>query len=511
MSTTTVSFRSTTHDADLAAARRREAAAREAARESRRRAEEERRRQREARRQAEEERRREAERQRRLARANRMIAEQEVRYQGLVARLDEAARRLPDLALSTPRLATMDVGTAQDPAQLEAYATQLTADLAAFAHRVDGAIAEAERLLARRLAKAAAWRRATDLEQRLEQLATEIRTAAAQLGGTAPADLGPAPVRPQPEAELEAVDAYEAALRGRLAAAEGQRDRLVAQVQARERAVALSGVQVQTRTAEDALSAHAQVQRERAMAALAAFRDAELARAGLRLYELPVTLQAQLAEAVAAALSHDYRPSIARWIAREGQRRTGVARALALLQCAPDLVHEDAGLARRWASLAGQLQRIAGGLEDLHPSVEREYAQLGADARRLVNAAFSRADWVQAMCEQGFEVLEREDGQGLVVVDLDHPEVWLEATEYADAQGGFAASLELKTDAERQTDAAALAGETRITDAICAKLARAAESGTPDVATRAAVVEHEDRIKRARRPAMARKTFAQRL
>ena len=208
---------------------------------------------------------------------------------------------------------------------------------------------------------------------------------------------------------------------------------------------------------------------------------------------------------MAAALSHDYRPSIARWIAREGQRRAGGVRALALLQCAPELVHEDAGLAQRWAILAEQLQRIAGGLEDLHPSVEREYAQLGADARRLVNAAFSRADWVQAMCAQGFDVLERQDGEGLVVVDLEHPDIWLEATEYEDAQGGFAATLELKT------DATALAEETGITDAVCAKLARAAESGTPEVATEASVVEHDSRIKRARRPAAAKKTFAQRL
>ena len=510
MSTTTVSFRSTTRDADLAAARQREAAARAAARESRRRAEAQRHRQQEARRQAEAERQQEAERQRRRARAQRTLAEQEARFEGLVARLDEAAGRLPDLALSAPRLAAMDAGTAQDPAQLEASAAQVTADVAAFADRVAGAIAEAERLLERRLAKAAAWRRATDLEQRLEQLAAQIRAVAMQLGTAAPATPTPTPGRPEPEAELEAVEAYEAALRGRLAAAEGQRDRLVAQAQSRERALALSGTAVQTRTAGEALNAHARAQRERAVTALAAFRDGELARAGLCLDELPAALQAQLAEAVAAAQAHDFRPSIARWIAREQQRRAGVARALALLQCAPELVHEDAGLAQRWANLAEQLQRIAGGLEDFHPSVAREYAQLDADARRLVNAAFSRADWVQAMCAQGFEVLERQDGQGLVVVDLDHPEVWLEATEYEDAEGGFATSLELKTDADRQADAAVLAGESRITDAICAKLARAAASGTPEVAATAEVVEHEDRIKRARRPPVARKTFAQR-
>jgi hypothetical protein len=216
-------------------------------------------------------------------------------------------------------------------------------------------------------------------------------------------------------------------------------------------------------------------------------------------------MQTQLDAALQQAARHDFRESVTRWIAREKQRRAGVALALELMQSAPEFVHEDPGLSQRWASLAEQLQRIAGGLEDINPSIEREYEQLRADACRLVNAAFTRADWVQAMCEQGFEVLERQDGQGLVVVDLDHPEIWLEATEYENEQGGFAATLELKT------DASSLPQEATITDDVCAKLARAAGSEAPGVSSEAAVVEHESRIKRARRPAAAQKTFAQRL
>jgi DNA repair exonuclease SbcCD ATPase subunit len=197
MSTTTVSYRSTTRDANLAAVRRREAEAREAARRARRHAQEERRR-------AAEERRREEEERRRIARANQAIVDQEVRFQEVVARLDDAARRLPDLTLAAPRLAAMSESTAQNPAKLEAYAAQLTADVDTFARRVDGAIAEAERLLARRIAKAAAWRRAGDLEQQLELLRGEIRDVAAQLGTQTTAVA--APGRPGPEAELELVE-----------------------------------------------------------------------------------------------------------------------------------------------------------------------------------------------------------------------------------------------------------------------------------------------------------------
>lgn len=503
MSTTTVSVRSTTRDANLAAVRRREAEAREAARQARRRAEEERRKKEAMRRRAEEERRREEQRRRRIANANQAIADQEARYQRLVERLDEAARRLPDLTLAAPRLASLGGNAAEDPAKLEAYAAQMAADVVAFCHRVDSAIAEAEHLLKRRIAKAAAWRRATDLEQRIELLIGQIRESAAELG-TEPATIL-APARPCPEADLEEVETYEAALMRRLDEAQKQRDRLRAQIRSRESAIALSGTQVKTRSAEEALCRHAQEQSARATAALRAHQDAELARAGLSLRDLPEALQSQLGEVLRQAPRHDYRESVTRWIARERQRRWGIARALELMQCAPDLVHADPGLSQRWASLAEHLQRIAGGLEDFNPSIEREYEQLRADAGRLVNAAFTRADWVQAMCEQGFEVLERQDGQGLVVIDLDHPEIWLEATEYENEQGGFGATLELKT------DASTLGEEAGITDSICAKLARAAGSGTPEVATEAAVIEHDRRIKRARRPAVAQKTFAQHL
>lgn len=106
------------------------------------------------------------------------------------------------------------------------------------------------------------------------------------------------------------------------------------------------------------------------------------------------------------------------------------------------------------------------------------------------------------MSEQGFEIFERDDGQGLVVVDLDHPEIWLEATPLEAGQGGFAAVLELKTDVESAKD------EAKVTDSICTKLARAAEGAKRDVATEAEVIERKSQITRGRRPA---KALAQRL
>ena len=62
--------------------------------------------------------------------------------------------------------------------------------------------------------------------------------------------------------------------------------------------------------------------------------------------------------------------------------------------------------------------------------------------------------------------------------------------------------LELKTDAMP-------ADEAKVTADICAKLAKTTNTATPDVSIQAEIIEHENRITRARRPAKAHKTFAQ--
>lgn len=496
MSTTTVSVRSTARDADLAAVRRREAQAREAAHEARRRAAEQRRRE-------AEELRREEQRRRRIAQLNQQVVAQEIRFQGLVERLDDAARRLPDLSLKAPRLASMSDKVATDPDRLADYVAQLTADVEKLARRVDRGIAEAEHQLQRRIARASAWRRTADLDQRIDLLLRQGRETAAEIGVSP--ELQALPARPHPDVDLEAVEAYEKELQACLDKMKNRYASLRARVQSRANAIRIGGALVQTSDAGDVLVRHREAEHARAMAEQRAHRDAELARAGLRLEDLPGAVRELIDSALEQAPNRDYCPSITRWIAREKRKREGVERALGLMQSAPDMVHDDLELSRRWASLAAQLQRIAGGQEDFSVSVEHEYEQLRADAGRLVNTAFTRADWVEAMCQQGFEVLEREDGEGLIVVDLDQPEIWLEATEYTDEQGSFAATLELKTDAQL------LPGEAAITDSVCQKLAQAASSAAPDVAAEAAVVEHENRIKRARRPAAARKTFAQSL
>lgn len=471
MSTTTVSVRSTARDIEIEELRRREAEVREAIR-------------------------------RRIGVANQTIAMQENRFQSAVARLDAATHRLPDFALSAPTLPALSGDIANNPARLDAYATQLTTEVAQFERRLDAAIGEAERQLARRIAKAAAWRNAADLEQQLDLRTQASLEVATRLNEGVTFALSPE--KPLAEAELEAVEAYVAALRQQLEHVNRLFASLRARVEARTRATALAGTQVAAQSAD---AAHARYEENRIATTQAVLRshlDSALSNSGLRMNDLCESARALIDDALAYAHCQDQRERVTRWIAREQQRREGVARALTLMQSAPNLVHDNRTLALRWASLLVQLQRVAGGLDDFTPGVEREYEQIRADARRLLNMTYTKADWVQALNEQGLETFEREDGQGLIVVDLDHPEAWLEVTELESEQGGFAVVLELKTDA-------ALADEAKVTADICAKLAKTTSTATPNVTIQAEIIEHENRITRARRPAKAHKTFAQEL
>lgn len=471
MSTTTVSVRSIARDIEIKELRRREAEAREANR-------------------------------RRIGVANQTIAMQESHFQSAVARLDAAARRLPDLALSAPTLPSLSGDIANNPARLEAYATQLTVEVVQFERRLDATIAEAERQLERRIAKAAAWRSAADLAQQLDlrtQASLEIATRLND-GVT----FASSPKKPQAEAELEEVETYVTALRLQLEHANRVFASLRVRAEARTRATALAGTQVAAQCAETAHARYEEDQIATAQAVLRCHLDSALSNSGLRRNDLSEGALALIDDALEHAHCQDQRERVTRWVAREQQRREEVTRALTLMQSAPNLVHDDQTLGRRWASLLVQLQRVAGGLDDFTPTVEREYEQILADAHRLLNAAYTKADWVQAMIEQGFEIIPLDDGQGLIVVDLDHPEVWFEATELEMEQGDFAAVLELKADATP-------VDEAKVTADICAKLARTTNTATPDVTIQAEILEHENRITRARRPAKAHKTFAQRL
>jgi hypothetical protein len=470
MSTTTASVRSTARTPSLVELRLREAAAREAAR-------------------------------RRVQAASRAVAQLEEEFQQQLARFDAASRRLPDLSLQAPSLPTPRSRAAENPAALERYQAEVARVVGSFKHQLDASIAEAERLLERRLATAAAWRLAGDLEQRAAARLQAARAAAERLDTSARAPAMPA--RPNTEVGLEAVQRYVEQLQAALAAVEAEAQRLEALSDARERAAELGGPRVAGHDAAEARARHVAERRAAAQAALRTTIVAGLAAANLGEEDLSASVRTLIEEAMTQAEAADRREQVARWIARDGHRHHSVQRALCMMQEAPELVHEEHGLAARWVSLLARLQRVASGLEELTVSIEREYEQLRADASRQVTTAFTKADWIKTMTEQGFEVLEHEDGGGLVLVDLDHPEVWLEATELQSDQGGFGAVLELRTDADLPAE-----HDAAVTSSICKRLAQAQSAAGSDILTETAVIERAPRIERGRRPPRARKSMA---
>lgn len=232
-----------------------------------------------------------------------------------------------------------------------------------------------------------------------------------------------------------------------------------------------------------------------------------LTAAGLNLADLPASTRGLITHALAHSHEQDLTAQVKRWVSREQHRSGSTQRAIELMQRAPELLQDSPDLSRRWSSLVIKLQRIAEGTEEMSPSIEREFDQLGRDARLNLKTALAKADWVKAMRTQGFEVLQRDDDGGLVVVDLSHPEVWLEAHEFESPDGGYATELELKTDASSSAEL-----EEKLTADVCRRLAQAAApERAGDVHTESEVIEHERRIKRARRPAAARNRFASEL
>lgn len=488
MSTTTVSFHATAQDVKLEELRWAEEAAREAARLA-------------AAREAEKRRIEESIRQRMHA-ANRLIASTEARYRALLLRLDEAAGRLPDLILAAPQLPHLDSETAGDLLPLEAYAHGLTSQVNAFERRLDEGIAAAEHRLRRRLAKAAAWREIVDLQAQLDLRHRANLDIATGLNERLDAAGLPPPAA---DAELEAVETHVGALRRALDAAATTNRALKARQAAQRRAADLAG------TARDAGNAEDRVQRFEAAVLDAVRRRIEdriaaaLDRTGQQLADLSDATRMLIEGALTNAGGPDQGERVTRLILSEKERRDGIARALSFITRPPDLSQGDPALIRRWTNLLGQFQRVAGGLDAFSPSLEREHQDIAAAADRQRNAAFSKASWIRAMAEQGFEVVQRDDGDGLILVDLDNPDIWLEATEVAPKDGttdGFGAVLEMRTDG-----ASAASHEVAATD-ICARLARVA-APRPNITSVAEVVERDSRVPRARRPTKARHAFIQ--
>ena len=477
MSTTTVSYATTQDDSGSDYFRALQAAQRKAARAEAQRAERERQRQ-------------EKERLR-IERAHQQVAAQEEIFQRAVARLDEAARHLPDLTLTAPSLPELREDVASDIEQLEAYATTLEVMVKRFGLQLGTAINQAEEQLRRRKAKAESWQRIADMEQQYAQLTQVCTKLAHDLDQECKVDS--LRERPHSAAGLEEVLACEMQVRASLDSVNELHVHLCDRAAARARATGLAGPKVTVRDARTALNEFEVARREAARAQLLQHRDKQLRAYDVAMEQLPSAVRGLIEHAVDEAHMHDRSDRISAWIRQESQRRDGIAMAMKLMQCPPEMVHDEPALARRWNILSDRLQRIASGLEAFVPEVDHEYAQLQNDANCFRKAACGRVNLVTQLRGQGYEVYERGDDQGMVVVDLDNPDVHLLLTEHAAEGGGTVSVMELMADSAAVDDA-------KVTEDACKRLANAAAQQTPGMTTKSEVLERKQRLSRAPRP-----------
>lgn len=463
MSTTTVSVHSTASDVSMEDLRRRESEAREAIR-------------------------------RRIGAATQAIAIQDADFSAAVGRLDEAAACLPDFVKKAPRLPAIPDGASGDPAKLEEHARNLKQFIGGFSRELDIAIAEAERLLQRRKMLAATWLAIADVEEQIRFHIQASEIAANRLHVSVQTI---APHRPGQDAELEEAQAGLVALRAALEKAEAERSSLEARVATLERASSLAGHTVSSRGAASAQASFEAAKRENAQAVAKSGIAKILGKVGLQATDLPRAVQLQLEHAITQAHVLDSQVHVTHLIIREAGRLDGIKRSSQMMLTPPEIVaQEDIHLTQRWETLLDQLQRVASGQEEFSPSIDLEYNQLCADARRQIANAFIKIDWIKAVTDQGLEVIVRDNGQDMVLVDLDHPEAWVEVTE-GETDDGRGLIMEIKADASTSAY-----NDSEVTEILCSKLEAVAKGTSDKVLSVSEVVERKDRITRGKRPKM---------
>lgn len=443
----------------------------------------------------EEERRARIERERSVT-ASGEILQQEARYRGIQNRLDAASMRLPDLVYTGtfhwPDAPPQQAGAAQ----LEAYLSQLRQQLDRFESDAASAVSQAEHRLMRRQATAAAWRTSHDIEAQWRQNQQALTELAQRLGQQPRTEAHPQ--RPAQDAELEQVQTHVARLQTAVSRQEATLTALRSEARTLARASENAGGAVTgTRSGAQALVEHQAKADAQALARFEASLQQAMAASAVRSEDLPPVVMRLVDGARQMATDKDWSVTLTDWMAHQAARRRDTARALMMLSSPPEGALEDSALTQRWQQLTPRLQAAMAGHETLSSDIEAEFAQLGRDAQRQLNYRLSRAACFARLAREGMQVVERDDGEGLVVIDLSCPETWLEVQEFEGENGEFAATFVLKTDAAEGS-----LNEEAQTASVCERLGKANGQGTDKVRSESEVVERKRRITRAIKPVL---------
>lgn len=447
------------------------------------------------RRQEEAERRARIERER-SAQARSQLLQQEDRLHTIQTLLDEASARLPDLRMESNFLWTEPPSEKDSASGLESHLGRVRQQLDTFEREVKNAIAQAEIQLQRREATAAAWRTSQDSEAQWHMNHQAMAELSLRLGRQQRTET--LHIRPARDAELEVVQDHVSRLQTAIARQMLALNVLRSESRILTRAGETVGIAMsRARSAQEALDQHELQAAAKARARFETSLAQAMASTAVRSEDLPAGIQRLIEGARELSSEKDWSVTLNDWMTREATRSRDTARALLMLSSPPEGVMEDESLSHRWQQLTPHLQIVMAGQEAMSSELEGEFTQLGRDAQRQLNHRLSRAAWFTRMASQGLEVVERADGEGLVVIDLTCPETWLEGEEFRGENGEFAVTLELKTDAAPGTF-----DEEAQTASICDRLDQSSVNSADKIRAESEVVERKKRISRASKPAL---------
>jgi hypothetical protein len=342
-----------------------------------------------------------------LAVARERFAATQRSYFELVSRVDDARRRMPDLAC--PSFAPPALPASDDVSAWTSCVASMEVGLSAWRTQVDDAIRHAEMLQRRREALRAAWARHHELGELCAAVAQDLAAVSSTHGEPAPPWFAPAP--PLASADAQAVERANAVLESLAARMGGQIERYRAMSEAND---ALRSAIERVALRQSLMSAEAAVSQWKLASQSArarAFEDKlreNLRTLGVKEVDLPARLRAALTD---VRLGHETPEGAGLWVGIERHVEQVRQRecAAALLDNPPFI--EDDDLADAWRSVACDFERVVNGLAELTPTMARTCEALHSEAKLRMSSRYTRAAIMLALEECGFVPVERDDVQ----------------------------------------------------------------------------------------------------
>ena len=465
MSSTTVSYSSTTNDVALDALRAREERARQAML-------------------------------LRISTARNLVASAYERHSALTNLLDRERAALPDLLYIASALPPLPSSTEAE--ELEDFARTLNQSVDRMERDAHRAVATAKAVLRRRKQLARAWSAINDTLATLKVLDANCRDIAAQLGESFSRSL---PTAPATGCTLEQARAALASIEQDFAQWVSVQQTLQERLKVRRLASRLSGEAVSATTAgqvlEDWHQQRATIARQNARERL----ESALVALGLSREELPSALRDQVDSAVVSAGTMDYSLRVVDLIHRHGARLAGAAHATRLLACTPEYLEDGSGaLGERWHNLVARLEAVLCGHAEWSESLAAEHRQIHEDRKQALQKAYAKAAFIESLAATGVHLVA-DDGELAVMDIVQYDGYYLEQRTVA-MDDGYAVVMELKKDGFASDEL-----DEQVTEEVCRRLAGAAAPRDAGIRSGMEVIERKKRVTRARRPG----TLARRL